>query len=981
MKKKTIILSTLVGLGFSTISQADEVLIRELENLKKTLSPTDRTIPKLTTRLADLYFKEIVKNRDVKKNTKKAIRSYEKILNGFGGKFKKPQGAFNVAIQFNLARLYNRGTNPQKAMGLFKNVLGDQYSAPKYKKEAALSLAEYYENKNSFKNSQKYYSQSIELCQSGDTCAYNHFRLAWLYYREGQVAKAVEEIKPTLFDSKGQVNEQSFRDYKLFVSNLPTDGVNELAEMEKLAEKTSNPDLIREMGEAYFAAGNRKAGTYFIEKVFQTDKSLYFRLRLLEEAIGFKNVTRIDELTEGIDVNNEKIPSDAKKAKLTKEILKRVIVQIDAIRKNNVKELIPSLRKTIDLYLNTYPSDALREKMIDGYLDVITDKAEKAAELKRFADVEKELKLEKLELAHRESRLGLLQKLKNSEELIAEALILAKMTKGDDSRKYTYVAAREYYEQKNNAEAQKIFRQLYSGDQLDKWAVQSLNLDLDILNQQKAYSEIIAVIAPFEKNDKLFEKAGFGKEFKELKAIKKQSQFEYAVGLGETTKALDTFFEECFKGTFGEKACTNAKVLAVKLKDQTKLVKLLERKKDEKALMNEYELMGLFSDAAKLQEKHTLNKKSGVNDILKLALLFELDGDDTNRDRLLKKAWAKLKRQKSIDEKYEPFYFLTFFEANMLNSTKALELPWSEKIRNNFIVQLEYLNKGNKQTKKAVLASKIQMGPTWSENALAEIVKADKKQKKQQFYGRRSKRRFQKRVKLIAALKSKAEKYLEGANYETRVIIANILKRSYADLEDEILSTPLPEGLTPEILAQVEVQLKQMAEPFTTLKNDYQKLADEQKAKIEKEENRQYLEQVIAEAFPQPEAKEEAPAVAENASASEATDQVKTTQAAVKKPAKRPTAFEKYPNVDFRKFFTISPMEPEDSITKVNYSLTQPMVMKLQTNPYDTEALTALKSFFDERKMKRQSKYFEDRIADANSAQESASTNKDGEKK
>ena len=389
MKKRTLLIISLIGISLTISSRADEILIKELENLKSTLSPTDRTIPKLTTRLADLYFKEIVKNKKIKKNTKKAIRSYEKILSGFNGKFKKPEGSFSVAIRFNLARLYNRGTNPKKAMIFFENVLKDKFSAPRIKRESALSLAEYYENKNNFKKSQKYYSTSIELCQSGDTCAYNHFRLAWLYYREGQIAKAVDEIKPTLFDSKGQVNEQSFRDYKLFVSNLTTDGSKELLEMEKLAEKTGNSDLIREMGEAFFAAGNRKAGTYFIERVFQTDKKLYFRLRLLEEAIGFKNVSRIDELTEGLDPKNEIIPNEAKKAKLTKEILKRVIVQIDAIRKNNMEELNPSLKKTIDLYLYKYPKDGLREKMIDGYMDVVKNENEKAKQLKRFAGEEK----------------------------------------------------------------------------------------------------------------------------------------------------------------------------------------------------------------------------------------------------------------------------------------------------------------------------------------------------------------------------------------------------------------------------------------------------------------------------------------------------------------------------------------------------------------------------------------------------------------
>lgn len=980
MRKSTKALAALIGLGLAGIAQADQILIRELENLKKTLSPTDRTIPKLTVRLADLYFTEVTKNRDADKNTKKAIRAYENLLNGFNGKFKKPEGGFNVAVQFNLARLYNRGTNPQKAMDFFKSVLNDEYAAPKFKKESALSLAEFYENKNVFKKSQEYYNASIKLCQSGDLCAYNHFRLSWLYYREGKVAEAVKEITPTIFDSKGQVNEQSLRDYKLFVSNLQTDGTKELPEMEKLSQKTNNPDLIREMGEAFFAAGNRKAGTYFIERVFQTDKKLYFRLRLLEEAIGFKNVSRIDELTEGIQVGKEKVDKDEKKAKVTKEILKRVIVQIDAIRKNNNTELAPSLQRTINLYLDLYPNDQLREKMIDGYMDVVKEDAEKAAELKRFAEEEKKLKLTDLELGHRKSRLGLLQKLKASEELIVEAQILAKMTEGDDSRKYTYVAARELYELKKNKKAQKIFRELYNGEMLDKWAVQSLNLDLDILNETKSFAQIDKTITPFVGKKALFDKAGFGKEYKELLAIQNQAQFEYAVSLGETNDALETFFAECFKGTFGEKACTNAKVLAVKLKDQTKLIKLLERSKDEKALMNEYELMGLFTDAAKLQEKHTLNKKSDVNDILKIAMLYELDGDYTNRDRLLKQVWSKLKRQKSIDEKFEPFYFLTFFEANMLNSTRALELPWNEKRKKNFIIQLEYLGKGNKATRKEVLSSKEQMGPTWSDNALAEVIKKDQKQKKQQFYGRRSKSRFQRRVRLISDLKSTAEKYLEGANYETRVIIASILKRAYADLEDEIKSTPLPEGLTPEILAQVETQLTQMSEPFTNLKNDYTKLMEEQMAKIEKEENKSYVEQILAETYPAPVKEEKTEELAETDNTK--TDEVSTGQAAVAKaakPAPRPTSFEKYPIVDFKKFFTISPMQPEEDPSKINLSLTQPMVMKLQTNPYDKKALKGLKKFFEDYKLKRQAKYFEDRLADATSAKKEQKAK--GEKK
>ena len=175
-----------------------------------------------------------------------------------------------------------------------------------------------------------------------------------------------------------------------------------------------------------------------------------------------------------------------------------------------------------------------------------------------------------------------------------------------------------------------------------------------------------------------------------------------------------------------------------------------------------------------------------------------------------------------------------------------------------------------------------------------------------------------------------------------------------------------------------------MAAPFTNLKNDYQKLIEEQIIKITKEENVKYIREILKDTYQVEKVPESAKKtqVTSNDVSNIKEDQVKKTQAAVKKPTPRPKAFKKYPIVDFRKFFSISPMEPEQAFQNVNLGPTQPMVMKLQVDPYDLKALESLEDFFKLLKMKRQAKYFEDRITDAKAILSTSDKfKKDGEKR
>jgi len=63
-----------------------------------------------------------------------------------------------------------------------------------------------------------------------------------------------------------------------------------------------------------------------------------------------------------------------------------------------------------------------------------------------------------------------------------------------------------------------------------------------------------------------------------------------------------------------------------------------------------------------------------------------------------------------------------------------------------------------------------------------------------------------------------------------------MLTRVYSKMVEDIYSTPLPEGLEPEMMAQVQMQLQSLAAPFDKVREDYQRLLDAQLAEMVKKE-------------------------------------------------------------------------------------------------------------------------------------------------
>lgn len=812
-------------------------LIKEMESLRDTLSVDDPRRVDLTLRLADLYFDVSIQEgkgedfENLKKNRLKALELYKHSLNGTDG-IKKAEGLTRIKIQFQMGRLLSRLSEGQMAEPYYLDVLKNPATPKKMIEQSALALAEWYEEEAKYSKAKSYYDQAIGLCDVKEACNYAHYRKAWLYYKDTQLDEAIVYMEKSLWTAEGLIRENSLTDLLLFMSNKDTDGLAEYKKIKEISLKANRPELPRLLVEAYYVAGNRFAGSNLLAELNKEDPNLYYEVRLLEEFYGFRKWEKVENYLAILEKRNSAdIPTKAEEAKEVLTILRRFIVQVDA-EMQVVKDLNVFLKRSIDVYLNFYPNDEMRKKMQQGWLSAETDEAIKMQRLGVWIEEDIKFGFDASEIRKlRQTRLSIAQKLKNADIIIAESIAIAEILKGQkEADEFNYVAAREMYERKEFDKALPFFKSLVDlavqRNEVDKWTILSQNLTLDIYNNQKNFDGIIAQVALWSALTKDNTQEEVLKESKTMNQILVQAQFEKAAQMTDSVESLEKFYQFCVAYVYPEKSCPNAKVLSVKFKDQTKLISLLEREKDEKSLMVEYELMGRFKDAAKLQEKLIINNKSSYEELLKVALLYELDDQLSDRNRMLNKIIEKMQKEKGIAKDLEPVIFRTLNEANLI-TMKSLFWPWSTEIKLKLATDLE-LEKPSETTQKMILAQSESKGPIWSRLVLTNVQKEYEKANSIKFYGARSKSLFKKRTDSIDRFAQMAKSHLDGADIETRIYILHMLKLTYKNMANEILNTPIPEGLDEETLNQVAQQISTMADPFDRVNEDYERLLNEQ---------------------------------------------------------------------------------------------------------------------------------------------------------
>ena len=832
----------LLALLFIKLSEAKDAhyLIQEMEELRDSLEVDDPARIDLTLRLADLYFDVSIKEggegdfKVLKANRMKALYLYEHSLNGTDG-VKKVTGLTRMKIQFQMGRLLSRLSEFRRAEKFYLEVQQNPKVPKKMKEQASLALAEWYEEDARYEKSKKYYDQAISLCAVRSSCNYAHYRKGWLYFKDTKLDLAIKEMKASLWVSENEIRESSLQDLILFMSNASTDGQKELKYVLGLATKLNRPKLVQGLVEAFYVAGNRRAGSNLLSYINEQAPTLYFETRLLEEFYGFRKWEKVEKLLSQMKKRGpQDIPSKKEHASEVQKIFRRYLVQVDS-EANVAPDLNDFLKQSIDIYLGIYPNDDLRRKLQQGWLKAEDDRKKKIVRLGKWIEEDTALGLSNKEIRKlRQTRLSLAQKEKMSDIVIIESMAIAKVLVGTvEADEFLYVAAREHYGKKRYEEALPLFKGIVDRslkrETLGKYALLSQNLILDIFNANDNFKGIMGQVALWQAGTKSSANKEVLKENIAMGKLQIDARFALAAKMKESPDSLDAFYRFCFEGVYPKKSCSNAKVLAIKFGDQEKLINLLVKANDEVALMSEYELMGRYTDAALLQEKLNLKPlglKADYELFLNIALLYELDKNFENRDRILKKMMVKMKKEKSMPTEIEGALFLTLDEAGLIDQ-RALFYPWSLKRKLSLAKRLE-LQKSNKANLKLIMGQSVSQGPIWSRKVLEKFVKPFEEANKIKFYGRYSKYRFKKRTKAMDGFVKLSKKYLEGADLETRAYILHMVTRVYSKMVEDILATPLPPDLDDATMAQVQSQLQMMSDPFDKIRSDYQRILDAQ---------------------------------------------------------------------------------------------------------------------------------------------------------
>lgn len=802
----------------------DAVLIREMEILRNSLEEKDPSRAILTRRLADVCFQKAVQDdKDLIASGKgsaaevdalrlKAKNYYTEALSGATPQLKNK-------IDYQLARLMRMQGENMKALTAFARLTETKDVGQEILRESMLSIAEIQDEEGQWSQAQESYLKAIPHALNADGVGYIRFRLAWAYFRKDQTELAQTEMAKALYDSQNTLKEQAMLDYIQFLAATPQKSADSLAKIEEIAKKEKRPEFVENLGEAFFSAGHNAAGVEVLGHLQKKSPDAVRAARLSEEYYGFKRFDDMLAMLSYLQTQNIK-NLEPKKAEFIDQVLRRLVVQLDGQRKSNTGQFDAELVLALDTHMALFPQSDVLEKMRSGWLAAETDNNKKIERLALWIKNQKDPAMLR---SYRQERAALAAKMQNHAVIRTEAHELAISTKDAESREWSYVEGKAALDMGEDAVALGIFQKLASlTENPDKWAVQSQHLSLDILNKQKRFQDLATQAALWA----TVTNPAYKTDLAEMKRAGVEASFEHAATLGETPAALAEFKRFCMNGEFAEKSCTNAKVLAIKLKDQASLVAVLEKQNDQEALAVEYERMGRLAEAAKILENRITGKETEV-DLIKISVLYQISGDEDSRARILRKLSARLKTQKNMSPELTGMVRVAY-KNSQIKTSELLSLPWSAADKIQLASELETNGMGDAQTKKMILASKEDLGSLWAANVFEKAKAADLKHRKVSFYKGDSRYLYQLRLRLLGKYAQEVKDILPGASTPVRIVLLNDLARAYADLDLEILATPMPAGMTEEQLADAKVAMESLAAPLRAEGESYAKLAVEQ---------------------------------------------------------------------------------------------------------------------------------------------------------
>jgi tetratricopeptide (TPR) repeat protein len=825
----TVSLTSTLGI-FSQKVSASEALIAQVESLRDTSASSDKSqIRALTSKLANMHFSEAVNLNSSPEQTRdtprkvlghrlRAIQLFEGYLVGEKGRYDAPTGEQRAAVMFNLARVYADTQKTEKSV-LIWTELAKNKDYPSIASESALNLAELSEAANpAGKEALDFYRIVIALDKRQDLRNYGHYRAAWIERNQEKWTDAVADLKEALYDGKGQVKEEVITDLITFhsLSAIPPEVA--LAYFNDLAAKTGRPELTGRLADAYLATGKKSQAVAVLKSVTTTKPSLSHSVRLLEEAYGLRDWATYTKAVGQID--------GAKLESITKEqqadvfkILKRLMVQLDAERQTQV-ETLPHFVAAAEIFVRFYPADEDIFKVVSNLIFVETKDADKAHRIREFLD-NKALKIsDKNQLVMREQLVSVYQKLGQHDDAAFFAKSLASRSTGADARRFTFVQASELQDAGKEKEALALFQSLVAQNQTDDFALKSQMVISKTLGKASDYKGVLAASERYLKAVSGRPDLKATKEYQAIIEVRDSSEFENAVALGATPAALGSFQKFCKSGQFAPKACENASSVAVKIGDYEAVLDILRFEKKGAEVTQVLESSARFEEAAKDLEGKLGSKSSVLTDYLHVAILYEIAGKLTERNRTLGSMVSFVSGKSFASEGEEALVFRTLDDAGLLTG-KASALKWSEGHGCELLNRRVASGDTAKKTVDELLSCKSFPGAAWSEQAMTRVQSLHTAQAKLAFYGNNSKKRFERRLVAINQMAKEIDRLMPAADSATYTALAKQAQSSYTALAKEIEDAPIPAEVTEDLLPQVRQALSEMASPVKQKSDAY----------------------------------------------------------------------------------------------------------------------------------------------------------------
>jgi hypothetical protein len=865
----TLLLATAPSYGAGTAveqntaqEQAQDRLIDKLAHLNLNLPPDDTSKTAITLRLADLHaergrrlsMKELDSGcttcKAGTKDREKAIRLYTEVM----PKLENDQKA-RVMIQ--VGHLSEMIGQESKAIEVYGNLVHDK--DPKVAVDAELSLAEMKFKKRNYKDALVHYQKVIASPVSTQK-GLAMYRAGWCLFNQDQIEPAVAMLKKVLnspeYLSRGnagivsvdkQFQEEVSRDLATFISRRPFNQ----AEMEDLYKLS--PDNARLVHISYLASEYERLGQvpaaiaawrYVIQRQPKPEARLEGHVHLAQlQAAHQQRKEANEDFETSLSLWQQMGSCTTDTCKQLRVRLKQFVVEWNGLEKKNPsKDLLEAYQK----YLEVFPTEVdmrLWEAQVAGQIKEYDFAVQE--NLKTASLISEEIKTnpKAVDKTKREwLELSLLAAIENA-EMSKKPDLLDKSTQAYldlsiDKKKEVdvrYQRAMIAYEAGNHAVAAEQMRMIA----LDKKAPADIrnkaaNLTLDSLVLLKDDTKIEAAAKELS--------AALPSQAKEFSAVARKSvltQSSSLAGANDLDKAWVTLTRFDVNGASQEEKTTylkNKLILAEKLKkyreardaaDQLLRQPGLSTADAQFALSRKAWLAELqfdFATALAATEKVAAPEVDPATRSLRLALLADLAEKDS------KPFYKKyINESKDKEKTVAVTAQLVRSSSDPIKEFNAYKSVLAQNPEFYTEVGYEIYAKTGKQEMLTQITSQPKMLSTPFGKAALRTESLAKYQPMVDKFAKStidtsSQKKLgaslKSRVALITEAEKLAAKAVDQQEWASQIVFLSLLAKENERFYNEVLSLPVPEGLSPEEEQQYLSLLSQQAAPHQTKAND-----------------------------------------------------------------------------------------------------------------------------------------------------------------